>query len=211
MPNKNFPSSLPCMRKLLIKIWAHGLKPYLSVTLNKLDALSVLVCGALFALLNIAAVSHKWSHEGSALFGLALSVRLFRLVNVFTFYEGHFRLILYTVVDIIPAVANVFFILFAAVYIFAVAATDLFAGVLNPADPVLRNATEAAPWAAYGHELTFDNVPSSLFTLFQVRSTHVHTRHCVCGGGGYSSTRICMRQILYRERLGQPAYSFVGV
>ena len=143
--------------------------------MNKLDVLSVLVCGVLFALLDNAMVSHQWTHEGSALFGLALSVRLFRLANIFTFYEGHFRIILYTVVDILPAIANVFFMLFAAVYIFAVAATDLYAGVLDPKDPVLRNATGAAAWEAYGHELTFDNVPSSLFTLFQVSTQHVVT------------------------------------
>ena len=41
-----------------------------------------------------------------------------RLINIFTFYEGHFRLILYTVVEVIPAVANVFFILFTAVCVF---------------------------------------------------------------------------------------------
>ena len=53
-------------------------------------------------------------------------------------------------------------------YVFSIGATDLFHGVLDPSNAALKNATGVAPWAAYGHELTFDNVPSSLLTLFQM-------------------------------------------
>ena len=150
--------------EMLVKCWARGLKVFWRKSLNRLDMVSVAMATLVYALQTCDVLSHN-----NLIYGAALSLRVVRLLHIFTVIP-QLRRDLATVGAILPAVANILFVLFSVLYVAASITTDLFAEVLAPDDPALA----LTPWFQFRHELHFRSFPSALFTLFQVR----------CGGFG---------------------------
>lgn len=103
--------------------------------------------------------------EHQTVFNVSLVVRAMRLTRIVQLWSMLLK-IMRTVDRVLPAVLRLFVVFVSLLYCFATVAENMYADKLDPEAAMPGQPLHGTPWAAHAQQLTFQDFPSAMFTLF---------------------------------------------
>jgi len=170
--------------EILLRIYAFGVREYLSAPMHVLDIFCATIGGFFFLLELFSSSSHHGTkgnsaaNETSPLYNLSLVLRASRMLRLLWFVPS-LQGMLWTIAMLLPSLVELLTILFVPMYFFGCLG-HLFFGHCMIEDPAFYNhtltpmmgrnetTTALAKWAPYQNMLQFDSPGRGLLMMFEV-------------------------------------------